>query len=292
MRPEQLPLITSVSGPTVHPRERWAVVATSRPDFDADSYVGQLWRVPLDGEAPRRLTRGFSDSAPRFSPDGQLLAFIRATQDGRPQLFLMPTSGGEPMQVTDRKLGVSDVVFSPDSSTLAFVSRVPEEGRYGTLDGVTPGQEDARHLTTLQFQMNGLGYVADKRNHVFLMDVPDVFAEPAVKPVGRAAKAAADAKAKLGENDEEAEQDAGLFPQSTQLTEGDADHTEPVFSADGRSVVVVASRHESADTDLVSDLYRFSVEGGDPVRLTNLGDGPRLGVDGPAVSEDGELLFF
>ncbi|HSN43671.1 MAG TPA: S9 family peptidase, partial [Propionibacteriaceae bacterium] len=96
----------------------------------------------------------------------------------------------------------------------------------------------------------------------------------------------------LGENDEEAEQDAGLFPQSTQLTEGDADHTQPVFSADGRSVVVVASRHESADTDLVSDLYRFSLDGGAPVRLTNLGDGPRLGVDGPAISEDGELLFF
>ena len=292
MRPDHLPLITSVSAPTVHPRDRWAVVATSRPDFDADAYVGQLWRVPLDGDAPRRLTRGFSDSSPKFSPDGRLIAFIRSTPDGKPQLFLMPADGGEPMQVTDRKLGVSDVVFSPDSRHLAFVSRVPEEGRYGTLDGVSPGQEDARHLTTFQFQMNGLGYTADKRSHVFVMDVPDVFAEPAVKPVGRAAKALADARATLGESAEDAEQDTGLFPQATQLTEGDADHTQPVFAADGRSVIVVARRHETADTDLVSDLYRFALDGGDPVRLTNPGGGSRLGVDGPAVSEDGELLFF
>ncbi|MEZ5201900.1 MAG: hypothetical protein R2742_11575 [Micropruina glycogenica] len=32
------------------------MVASSRPDFDADDYVGQLFRVPLDGSPVRRLT--------------------------------------------------------------------------------------------------------------------------------------------------------------------------------------------------------------------------------------------
>ena len=38
MRPDQLPLLTTVSAPAIHPDGTWAVVATSRPDFDADDY--------------------------------------------------------------------------------------------------------------------------------------------------------------------------------------------------------------------------------------------------------------
>ncbi len=66
MRPDQLPLLTTLSAPAVHPDGSWAVVATSRPDFDADDYVGQLFRVPLDGSGARRLTRGQHDTHPLF----------------------------------------------------------------------------------------------------------------------------------------------------------------------------------------------------------------------------------
>ena len=61
-----------------------AVVAASRPSFEADAYTGQLWRVPLDGGAPTRQTRGFSDSAPAISPDGSLLAFVRSAPGEAP----------------------------------------------------------------------------------------------------------------------------------------------------------------------------------------------------------------
>ena len=76
MRPDQLDRLYSVSRPAVHP-DGWAVVSATRPDFLADAYVGQLWRVPLDGGAPRRLTRGFRDTSPRLSPDGRLVGFLR-----------------------------------------------------------------------------------------------------------------------------------------------------------------------------------------------------------------------
>ena len=84
MRPDQLPLLTSLSAPSVHPDGTWAVVAASRPDFDADSYVGQLFRVPLDGSvAPRRITRGTADGYPVFSPDGSVIATIVLLNDAR-----------------------------------------------------------------------------------------------------------------------------------------------------------------------------------------------------------------
>jgi hypothetical protein len=48
VKPEQLHLLNSVSAPAIHPDGTKAVVSVTRPDFDADSYVGQLWSVPLD----------------------------------------------------------------------------------------------------------------------------------------------------------------------------------------------------------------------------------------------------
>ena len=273
MRPDQLPLLTTVSSPSVHPDGSWAVVATSRPDFDVDGYVGQLFRVPLDGSPARRMTRGQHDADPKFSPDGGLICFVREGANERPQLHLMPAEGGEPQCVTNAPLGVSEFAFSPDGSTLAFIARVPDEGRYGTLDDVDGDHEDPRRLTTLFIQANGLGWIRDRRRQLFVVDVPDVFAEPAVKPIGRAAQNR-DAKA-LEEQ---------LYPAATQLTSGDTEHGEPEFSADGASVLVTATRSDGPE-NLVTDLIRVPLDGSAPVRLFEGHEG--LDVGSPVVADDG-----
>ncbi len=160
-----------------------------RPDFDADSYVGQLWSIPLDTtKYPRRITRGFRDSSPpAFSPDGLVLAFLRSDPDGKPQLFVVEAAGGEPQRITDQQAGVGGFVWAPDSHRIAFEARVPEQGRYGTVDGVPSGGEDARLITTNQYRMNGLGYTADQRQQLFVVEVPELGGEPVVVPRGRAA---------------------------------------------------------------------------------------------------------
>lgn len=256
MRPDQLPLLTTVSAPSVHPDGEWAVVATSRPDFAADGYVGQLFRVKLDGSGVRRLTRGHSDTNPKISPDGTVIGFLRAGANDKPQLHLLPVDGGEALCVTNQPLGVSDFAFSPDGSRLAFIARVPAEGRYGTLDGVEAPQEDARHFTALNLQENGLGWMRDRRPQLFVVDVPDVFGEPTVKPVGRAAKDA----------DPETLKDVG-FPAATQLTDADVDHGQPRFTSDGTAVLVTAGRVTDPET-LVGDLLRVNVDGSGSTALT------------------------
>lgn len=255
MRPDQLPLLNSVSTPSVHPDGTWAVVAVTRADFRADSYVGQLWYVPLskrDGK-PRRITRGFRDTAPQFSPDGSLIAFLRAEQGKAPQLAVVESLGGEAVVITDAKKGVGEFAWSHDGTRLVYVTRIPEEGRYGTLDGVSADAEDPRHITELKFHSNGLGYTADQRKQLFVVEVPDVTAEPAIKPVGRAAKE---------------EKDFSGVPTSVRLTDANADFSAPFFSADGRWVYAIAALHEGADADLASDLYRIPSTGGDPERFT------------------------
>ncbi|OJV81249.1 MAG: hypothetical protein BGO37_17530 [Cellulomonas sp. 73-92] len=284
MLPDQLDRLYSVSHPAVHP-DGWAVVSATRPDFAADAYVGQLWRVPLDGGAPRRITRGFRDTAPKVSPDGRLVGFLRAAPGGVPQLAIVPADGGEPLVVTDRKLGVRDFAFTEDSARAVVTSAVPEEGRHGTVDGVPAPAEDPRHVTTLTFQSNGRGYPADQRVHVFVVDLPDPLGEPPVTPVGRAAKAAKDAAKASGVADDEPR----LVPEARQLTSGDFDHAEPVVV--GGSVVVVSARHEHRDLDRRTDLYRIDLASGDVTLLTDPAvTGTTLTVASPVVV--GDDLYF
>ncbi|WP_028267269.1 S9 family peptidase [Arthrobacter sp. MA-N2] len=278
MKAEQLPLLNSVSSPAAHPDGTRAVVSVTRPDFDADAYVGQLWSVPFDpAMLPRRITRGFRDTAPAFSPDGRVLAFLRATADGKPQLHVVEADGGEPQALTEQKLGVSEFSWAPDSSRIVFSSRVPEEGRYGTVDGVGAGNEDPRLITDRQYRLNGLGYTADKPAQLFVVDVPELGAEPAVVPVGRAAK-------------ERGADALSLLPAPVQLTFGKADHTSPSFSRDGGCVYFVASLHEGHDADIASGIYRVPAAGGEFTAVRP--HAAPQSVHEVCESGSGEWLFF
>lgn len=255
MKATDLPALHSVSRPTIAPDASCAVVAVTRPDIGADSYVGQLWRVPLDGGSAQRLTRGFRDTAPRFSPDGSLVAFLRAEAKAPPQLYVVLAGGGEPLAVTDQKLGVGGFEWSPDGSRLAFTARVAEPGRYGTVDELGAGAEPPRRFTALKYRANGVGFTPDRRSHVFVVEVPDVSAEP-VYPVAPSAE-------------QSKPEQPSAVPEALQLTRGDADHGGVSWLPDGR-IAFIAALHETADTDLFRDVY--AVDPGtpeaEPVSLT------------------------
>ncbi|HEX5858890.1 MAG TPA: S9 family peptidase, partial [Microbacterium sp.] len=183
MRPADIDKLVSVSRPAIAPDGAFAVFATSRPDASANQDVGQLWRVELDGSAPpRRLTRGVADSSPRLSPDGALVAFLRGDDKKRPQLHVVAAGGGEPVQVTDQPLGVGDFAWAPDGARIAYTARVPENGRYGSIEGLDAGAEAPRRITGVRWHANGLGYIGDRPSQLFLVDVPDAGGEPLYEP--------------------------------------------------------------------------------------------------------------
>lgn len=303
MKPDQLELLTTVSAPALDPAGRRAVFAANRPSFDADSGVGQLWLVELDegGAASgpaRRITRGSSDARPRFSPDGGIIAFLRPNGDGVPQLAIVDARGGEPRLITNRHLGVSDFVFSPDGQRLAFCSRTPEEGRYGTVDGVGAGAEAPRRITGYQYRFNGLGFGNDRRDGIHLIEVPAPDAEPYIKPVGRAAKAVSARAAAEGDVGTD-QTPADGFPVSRRLTPSDADCNSPEFGPDGTHLYFTAALHEGADTDLRSMIHRVDVGGLDTsatgeldVELVAGSESGDTGYDGAAFSRDGANLYL
>src|SRR3712207_5849543 len=225
MRPNDLALLRTPGAPTVSPDGRTAVVAVSRPDLEADEYRGRLWAVPTDGPAPARpLTSGGRDSAPTFSPDGRWLAFLRAEPGGKPQVVVLPTAGGAPRRLTDSPLGAGAPVWSPDSRRLAYTARVPEHGRYGTVEGVDPAAEPPRLITTLQYRLDGVGFLADRRSQVFVLDLPRAF-----------------------------DDDTAALPEPVQVTTGEADCTDVTWRPDGAELAFVSARHPRADRDLVHD---------------------------------------
>ncbi|MBF4631745.1 S9 family peptidase [Clavibacter michiganensis subsp. phaseoli] len=261
MKTTDLDLLTSVSRPAVSPDGRLAVVSVTRPRVHADAYTGQLWEVTTDGSAPpRRITRGFRDTSPRLSPDGAVIAFLRAEPTGAPQLHVVRATGGEPVALTDELLGVGAFDWSPDGSRIVYAARVAEPGRYGSVEGVSPAAEPARRITTTKYLANGLGWSTDRHTQLSLVELPELDAEPFVAAVPSGYPDAADpavrgdgAGALLS-----AAELAGV-PPVVRLTDEPVDHDAPRFSADGSEVLFVASRHDGRDDDLLSGAYAVAV---------------------------------
>jgi dipeptidyl aminopeptidase/acylaminoacyl peptidase len=253
MLPSDLSHLRTPSAPTLTPDGRLAAVAVGRIDLEADQYRAELWLVPTDGSSPpRRFTSGRRDVRPRFSPDGRWLAFLRAGEDDKPQLHVMATDGGEPRRVVEHPLGVEGFAWGPDSTRIAYVARVPEEGRYGTDKDVPPDKEPPRRITTFRYRLDNLGFTFDRRPHVFVVDALAEDAEP------------------------------------VRLTRGDYDHGDPAWSPDGAGVAFVSARHETRDEDDISDVFVAPAGGGDAVRVT----ATDLTVARPAFSPDGETIWF
>jgi dipeptidyl aminopeptidase/acylaminoacyl peptidase len=259
MRPNDLALLRTPGVPTVSPDGRIAVVAVARPDLEADEYRSQLWAVPTDASAPARpLTSGHQDSAPAFSPDGRWLAHLSAEPGGRPQVWVLPTAGGAPRRVTDHHLGAGAPVWSPDSRRLAYTARVPEHGRYGTVEGVGAGAEPPRLITTVQYRRDGEGFLTDRPSQVFVLDLPADFDDDTVP-----------------------------LPEPAQVTTGNADSADVTWRPDGAELAFVSARHPRADRDLVRDVYSVRPDGSGLRRVT----ASRGNCAFPAYDASGRQLY-
>ena len=123
-------------------------------DFD-------IWFLDLDTGRLAQLTRGahFNDH-PKWSPDGSLIAFVRAEDDGIPSLWLMEPDGKNQRRITN------DVVcqapsWHPDGSHIIF------SGNVG----------DRSELSVCSVSIDGTGL----KN---LFDAPGIESTPRISPDG------------------------------------------------------------------------------------------------------------
>lgn len=261
----------------VHPDGTWAVVAVARADTEEDAYPATLWRVDLSDGSTTPFSHGWRDTQPAFSPDGRWLAYSRQAKGDKPQLALLDLTGGEPQMLTSHPLGVSGApVFSPDSTRIAYTARVPEQGRYGTVDGVGPGAEPPRHITRFSYRRDGAGFTLDRPQHVFVVEVP----EPA-DPTGDLPRR--DAKEDPAQDQPEPVTVPGVT--GRQITAAAEDHSSPVWTPEGTHLVLTRAQPDAlADTLLV-----HADAAGSSAQVLDVG---QL-VPGPvAFSTDGDTLWL
>lgn len=152
-------------------------------------------RVHLATDLKRRGGRAFtlgdySDTAPRFSPDGTRLAFLRVSAPKTPpQLHVMPLTGGEPLRLTDHAAGVGTFAWAPSGRELVYATNADykdEPGEKGLPRRITRRYwrgDGVGVLPTEPAQLHAVGARGGKPRR--LTDLPEAPALVAFAPDGR-----------------------------------------------------------------------------------------------------------
>ena len=133
------PAVDTAGGLDLSPDGTEVVFAWDRPG-DA-----QIFAAPLVGDRIIQLTGdGRRSIAPRWSPDGRQVAFLRDEGDGWLQIALVDRDGERARTFTSEPLDHSDLAWSPDGRWIAYVASAP--GQRATLFLIDAGTGERRRL--------------------------------------------------------------------------------------------------------------------------------------------------
>ncbi len=305
-----------LSSPRVSPDGTQVAYVLRTTDMAANRGRTDLWLVGVDGaDAPRQLTtHPDADTEPTWAPDGKSLFFL-SSRGGSSQVWRLPVSGGEAVQVTKLPLDVGAFRLSPDGTRLAVALDVfpdcatlecntqrEEERSKRKATGRTYDKLFVRHWDT---------WKDGRRSHVFVVPVAggapvDVMkgmdADSPSKPFGGAeeftftpdGKSVVFAARDVGRT-EAWSTDLDLFvapidgkAKPRKLTEKNrATDTSPVFSPDGKTLAYLAMSRPGFEADRYRVILR-TWPGGQERVLTESWD---RSVGSLAWSPDGKTLY-
>ena len=260
--PEDYFAFEFISDPHISPDGKLVAYVVTTVDQKQNRRNSSIWMAAIDGSrAPWRFTTSPQNSnSPRWSPDGQSLAFIssRPGTDGppatesRPQLWLLSMSGGEARRVTNLKNGASSFQWSPDGTRLACLSRTgPSDNRPDSKD-----KSDVRHYSHISYKFNDTGWFDDKRSHIWIVDVKTSTAK--------------------------------------QITSGDDwNDNDPQWSPDGTRIAFVSNRTgKEYDENRNVDVWVIGSDGGQITKISDHEEGdnsPRWSPDGKTIAYIGRV---
>jgi dipeptidyl aminopeptidase/acylaminoacyl peptidase len=251
-----LQLITDLR---LSPDGQQIIYSQQRVDRKTEKKYSNLWLVPTQPNGqPRQFSYGDqNDNTPRWSPDGQTIAFIsnRGGNERQSQLYLLPLHGGEARPLTKIEGGIiGGFEWSPDGSRLVitlleFDDEVKEREKDEQKKklGVV-----ARHITEMTYKFNGEGYLPKNKFHIWVVD------------------------AETGE--------------MTQLTSGEFHEESPTWSPDGTQILFISDRVKSPRKGMFgenAELYLIPATGGEFTQIPTRPGGKhsaRFSPDGTKIA--------
>ena len=122
--PEMQVKTKAVAAPQISPDGKRIVYTVSEAVMTADKseFVSQIRLANTDGTNDFQITFGEKSSTnPKWSPDGNSIAFTSNRKDNRNNLYLLRVNGGEAEPLTDLKGSIADFKWSPDGSSIAYL---------------------------------------------------------------------------------------------------------------------------------------------------------------------------
>jgi dipeptidyl aminopeptidase/acylaminoacyl peptidase len=206
--PPDLVLYSMLSEPSFSPDGRRLAFSVRRANLDEDGYDSDIYVADVRSGRSSPFTRGKKDSDPKWSPDGRSILFTSRRglkkEDKGNALYVISSDGGEARLLRRSEDGIDTAHWSPDSKSIYFLSAIGKKAK-----------DDVKVIDRLTFWFNGLGFIYDKRKHLFRVEV-----------------------------------DSGKV---SQLTSGSIDVSDFSVSHDGKSIAYVASTNDLKP--YISDVY-------------------------------------
>jgi dipeptidyl aminopeptidase/acylaminoacyl peptidase len=172
--PADIYRLPAISDPQPSPDGKWISYTLSTIDSLKDSRNSDIWMISMDGTQDIQLTNSpDGESRARWSPDGKYISFLSSRQATEPtaksgsQVWLLDRRGGEGRRLTDRKGGVNDYAWSPDSKKLLLTITDPDPEDTGKVKTTKPYVIDRYH-----YKQDVEGYRYKKTHtHLYLFDL-------------------------------------------------------------------------------------------------------------------------
>jgi dipeptidyl aminopeptidase/acylaminoacyl peptidase len=112
----------------ISPDGKYVTYTVSKPDWEKNERISQIWLVSTTQPEPRQLTFAkTSSTAPRWSPDGKWLTFLSQRESDKfPQIYRLSPFGGEAERLTEVQSGIQKYAWAPEGGAIAFLMTVPE----------------------------------------------------------------------------------------------------------------------------------------------------------------------